>query len=267
MTRVKARIETLERLYATGATTVPRQFVIEPRLTEIAQVANYSPFPLRLAFVSERGTISGFGITAPPCSFTNVPVPFYDDTTRVFLTASVDDPSTSSTVMNAGEISAAKNLITIIPPSVKVDVLNVRGEKVDISPELRHFYSDFRPQWDEVDVFSRVDIPIEISVTPIDDNKKPSGDPLTFIVPPKAFVSFKPAPGLYAVTTNYLGASVKSTKSWEVNVTSSAARRLLTISPDLAQPADQVVFARRLNPLTITVNEAVLRSVVDSPNK
>lgn len=231
-----------------------------PKGTELIEFGNFTPHKLALAFVTISGGVLLETVTADPCSFRELEVPFYDPHQRTFLAVGIMDDASGgiSRVANAGEISAAKELTVIIPPSMFSDLRDIDGKVLPNQPKemQQHYEGNYRPIWDEIEIVNYAALPVEFSLTQLGRDSSPVGEAKTFQVDGGSVATTRLTPGQWQLRANYVGSTESAAPPWSFTIDDKAEHRIIRYVPDPLRTDKIRVFTRSVPYLTVDMLEA-----------
>ncbi len=231
-----------------------------PKGTQSIEFGNFTPHRLAIAYVTISGGVSIETVTADPCSFRLLDVPFYDPNLRTFLAVGIMDPASGAIqrVANAGEISAAADLTAIIPPSMFQDLTDIDGNVLPEQPKemLQYYEGNYRPMWDEVEVVNNASLPVEFTLTPLKADAAPAGDAKSFQVEAGSVATMRLKPGSWQLRATYVGSADSAAPPWTFVVDDKAEHRIIRYAPDTLRTDRIRVFTRSMPYLTVDMLEA-----------
>lgn len=227
-------IAELARLFAEGATRVPQGMFATPTNPVTAHMANFTPYDLTIALVDSNGRVPHFGQKIPSFTFGKVPVPTGNISTRLYLVAYPEgrkDPQ--PTVL--GEIAGAPGFISLIMPDNFDTVSVLGGEPLPRKEEgeaVSIYEMRYPPQWDEVNLYSSLTLPIRVTITALDQKGVPKDAPRTISLEPGGVAQAKLPAGRYTVDASYVGSNEDACDPTAFSVGPDAARRLIRFDKD-----------------------------------
>jgi len=231
-----------------------------PKGTQLVELGNFTPYRLKLAFVTISGGVSIETVTADPCSFRELDVPFFDPHQRTFLAVAMVDEATGkiARVANAGEISAAKDLTAIIPPSLFNELRDLEGKVVPNQPRemLQHYEGNYKPLWDEIEIMNNGAMPVELKLTPVSRDSTPTGETREFQLDAQSLATARLAAGQWQLRVNYVGSPESAAPPWTFSIDDKAEHRIIRYSPDTLRTERIRVFTKSVPYLTVDMLEA-----------
>ncbi len=231
-----------------------------PKGTQLVELGNFTPYRLKLAFVTISGGVSIETVTADPCSFRELDVPFFDPHQRTFLAVAMVDEATGkiARVANAGEISAAKDLTAIIPPSLFNELRDLEGKVVPDQPRemLQHYEGNYKPLWDEIEIMNNGAMPVELKLTPVSRDSTPTGETREFQLDAQSLATARLAAGQWQLRVNYVGSPESAAPPWTFSIDDKAEHRIIRYSPDTLRTERIRVFTKSVPYLTVDMLEA-----------
>lgn len=229
-----------------------------PKGTVEAQIGNFTPHNLKIAYVTAEGEISLPGRLLAPCSFAAIEVPFFDPAQRTYLgVGRLDESGNVVEVINAGEISAADGLTALLETSLFDQTKDMNGKELPRAKEAVHYYdSAYSPLWDEVDIRNTTGDPLVLTFSEVDSKQNPVGKTREVTVLPGEIISNRFKAGGWQIRVSYLGSTEAAAAPWTFSVDPSSAHRLISYSSDLIRPDRILVFAKQLPYLEVNMAEA-----------
>jgi len=229
-----------------------------PKGTVSAELGNFTPHNIKIAYVTEEGEVSLPGHLIAPCTFAEIEVPFYEPIQSTYLAvARLDETGNVVEVMNVGEVSAADGLSMLLPTSLFDQTKSIEGEDLPRAKEAVHYYDgSYSPLWDEVDIQNLAPDPIVLTFSEVDSKQRPVGKTKEVTMLPGEIISNRFKAGSWQIRVSYLGSTEQAAGAWTFAIDPSAAHRLIRYTTDPVRSDRIQVFAKQLPYLEVGMSEA-----------